>query len=202
MDASSLRACIRRWTATANSTAFTDRCERRHDAVAGVLDLAAIMRDELTPDDLVVLVEQLHVAVIAELLGLGDRPAHVRERDRSQGRSGVRGADRMKRQRSEQRVQRGVAIEFQDRAGSRPWIPVHGLDRIFARSFGEAEDRPVLGIEPIRVVSHTVPLFDAHIGCVGVGQLLGRDSRRVVTVDVHRHQSQPLETARRSAKRP
>ena len=66
-----------------------DRGERRHDAVTGVLDLVAPVGRERVADDLVVLLQQRHVAVVAEQLGLGDRAAHVGEDDRAQPRGRV-----------------------------------------------------------------------------------------------------------------
>ena len=69
-----------------------DGRERSHDAVAGVLHLAAAMVFQLGTHDLVVPAQELEMSVVAERVGLRDRTADVGEHDGAQRRRGVRRA--------------------------------------------------------------------------------------------------------------
>jgi hypothetical protein len=95
---------------------------------------------EFASDNRIVLPEQVHVTVIAELLRLGDRAAHIGEDDRSQGRRSVCSAHRMIRHESEEVVQRRRRIELQNGAGQQAVrFSVHRLYGLLARPFGKTE---------------------------------------------------------------
>ena len=79
---------------------LSDRNERGHDAVTGVLDLTTVVYGELITNEPIVLAQHHHVAVIAELVGLGDRAAHVGEHDRPRGGHNGHAAGEMVRERA------------------------------------------------------------------------------------------------------
>ena len=121
------------------------------------------------------------MAVVAELLRLRDGTTHVGEDDRPHPGGGVRGSDRKRGRRAEQRVQRRLRIELDDeirRESVR--FAMDRFDRVAARALREAEDRPVRGVEPVRVEPDVVLLLDRDVELVRVSELLRRDARRVM----------------------
>ena len=74
-----------------------DRRERRHDPVAGVLDLVAAVVGEPAAHDLVVRAHELHRLGVAEPLRDVGRSHDVGEQDRAERGLGVRLTDGMRR---------------------------------------------------------------------------------------------------------
>ena len=94
----------------------------------------------------------------------------------------------MLRKRTHERVERLRRVELQNRAGHRAMgLAVHRDNRFLRRTFGDAEDGSVLGIEPVRVVPHAVLFLDRNIGFVSFGHHLRREIWIIVTIDEQRH---------------
>ena len=100
----------------------------------------------------------------------------------------VRRADRVCRERSQQRVQRRGGVELDDR---RRELSVSFLvdrdDGMLARALGQTEDRASVGIEPVRAVVDAELLLDLRVEPMGLGEFLRRHARRIVTVEIHGH---------------
>ncbi len=128
------------------------------------------------------------MAVVAELLRLRDRAAEIGEHDAAHGRLGVRCAGRRDDDRAEQLIEWDVGIDLDDRRRAQTVrFLVHTIDRLFALTFRETEDRAVVGVEPVRVVVHAVLAFDREVHRVRLRHLFRRGIDTFVAVEEHRH---------------
>ncbi len=124
---------------------------------------------------------------IAEPLGELRRATDVGEQDSPDRRRGVGVADRVRGERTEEGVD-GARLDLHDRGGEEPvCLSVDVLDRLAVRSFGEAEDRRRVGIEPVGQVAHAVVVLDPHVGAVGGGDVFGAGTGHVMAVEEERH---------------
>ena len=71
-------------------------------------------------------------------------------------------------------------------------LAVHVLDRLAAGALGEAEDRRLVGVEPVGVVAHVVLVLRGEVELVRVGDGLRGRPRHVVAVEEQRHASERI----------
>ena len=134
--------------------------------------------------------DEAHLTLVAELMRQRHRTADVGEHDRAHRRLRVRGADRMLRHGSEERVQRRSWVEFHhDAREGAVGIAMHCFDCFLARALGEAEHRAVLRVEPVGVVGDTMVRLLRNIPTMGLGEILRRHAGQVVAIQEHGHRA-------------
>ena len=108
--------------------------------------------------------------------------------DRPERGVGVRLARRVLGERAHERVQRDARVELDDRRRHRAVrLSVDLLDRFRDRPLGQAEHRPSVLVEPVRVVVDVERALLLEVLHMRGREVLRRDLHALVTIQVHRH---------------
>ncbi len=161
--------------------------KRRHDSIAGVLDLASSLFVQCGPHYRVVLANERHELVVAHFLGLLCRVTNVGEEDYSNSRVDVCLACRVSWNLTKKRINGPVAHLDDVVSNQAVRLPVYSFQRLSVRSLGETKDGPLCVVEPIRDVANLIFRLNRKIEFVCGGDGGSRRARRIMSIKEQGH---------------
>lgn len=152
-----------------------------------MLHLTSTALGEDATHDLIVLAQDVHEHLIAELLRQARRAAEIGEQDGADGRFSVCLARRVMREVTEERVHRPRAHFDDIFCHEAVSIPVHCFYSRPVRPFSQTEDGPRIVVEPISDVPHAIAVLDGKVELVRGCEIGGGRAADIMAVKEQRH---------------